>query len=297
MRPLSEIIICVYLTVEKELPNLLQGKTLRTSGKEPKLSDAECITIFIVAEAIGINTDVGVWKYFTEHWSHYFPNIPSRSQLHRQMSNLWRACQSIQQKLLKEHLPHPNRFIIDGFPMRVCRFSRARRVSRFREVATYDHCAAQKETYFGLKGHLVINEDGFIINCLIASPKYKEREASFEALDGLKGVCLADKGYIGEYFWEQMRDLGVLFRTPFRKNMKSDPERESTTPERNHRRMVETVIEQLTERFGMKRLWCRDVFHLTGRIARKILSHTIFFLLNKKLGNKPTQFERLIPLL
>lgn len=67
MRPLSEIIICVYLTVEKELTNLLQGKTLRTSGKEPKLSDAECITIFIVAEAIGINTDVGVWKYFTEH--------------------------------------------------------------------------------------------------------------------------------------------------------------------------------------------------------------------------------------
>ena len=297
MNNLSEIIISVYLTIEKELSNLLQGKVLRKSGKVPKLTDGECITIFVVAEALNINTEVGTWKYFKEHWSHYFPSLPSRSQLHRQITNLWNICQHIQQRLLRQHFSQPERCIIDGFPIRVCRFSRARRVSRFRDVSSYDHCAAQKETYFGMKGHLLINDQGCIVNCLIANAKYKERESSFEVLEGYRGICLGDKGYLGKDFWEEMRNSGVIFRTPFRKNMESDPMREMTKDERTSRRLIETVIEQLTERFGLKRLWCRDVFHLTGRVARKILSHTICCVLNKTLGNKTTQFEKIIPML
>ncbi|MGL2933384.1 IS982 family transposase, partial [Acinetobacter haemolyticus] len=35
-------------------------------------------------------------------------------------------------------------------------------------------------------------------------------------------------------------------------------------------------------------------WHLTHRITRKILSHTICVVLNKKLGHSPIQFENLI---
>ena len=56
MKSPSEIIIDVYLTVCKELKYLLKDRVLRERGKRPKLTDEECLTIFIVAEAIGINT-------------------------------------------------------------------------------------------------------------------------------------------------------------------------------------------------------------------------------------------------
>lgn len=51
------------------------------------------------------------------------------------------------------------------------------------------------------------------------------------------------------------------------------------------RRLVETVIGQLTERFHIGKVRARDPWHLTSRIARKILSHTKCAFINKAIGN------------
>ena len=40
------------------------------------------------------------------------------------------------------------------------------------------------------------------------------------------------------------------------------------------RRLIETVIEQLVERFNLEKVWARDTFHLTSRINRKLLSRS-----------------------
>jgi len=60
------------------------------------------------------------------------------------------------------------------------------------------------------------------------------------------------------------------------------------------RRLVETVIGQLAERFEIEKTKARDMWHLTNRITRKILSHTICVFLNKMLGNPPLQFALLL---
>jgi hypothetical protein len=41
------------------------------------------------------------------------------------------------------------------------------------------------------------------------------------------------------------------------------------------RRLVETVIGQLSEQFHIEKVRARDLWHLTSRSARKILSHTV----------------------
>lgn len=38
---------------------------------------------------------------------------------------------------------------------------------------------------------------------------------------------------------------------------------------------IETVFGQLVERFHAKRIWARDLWHLTSRWMRKFLSHTL----------------------
>ena len=62
----------------------------------------------------------------------------------------------------------------------------------------------------------------------------------------------------------------------------------------NARRKIETVIGQLTDRFHIQKVRAKDLWHLTHRIVRKILSHTISVILNIKLGNPPLQLEILI---
>lgn len=44
------------------------------------------------------------------------------------------------------------------------------------------------------------------------------------------------------------------------------------------RRLVETVINPMTERFHFEKIRARDRWRLTRRIARKVLAHPCVFL-------------------
>jgi hypothetical protein len=60
------------------------------------------------------------------------------------------------------------------------------------------------------------------------------------------------------------------------------------------RRLVETVIGQLTERFHIEKVRARKFWYLTNRIARKVLAHTVCVFINIKNGTPTLQFELLI---
>ena len=63
----EDFIITVYCLIDDELKKLLQDKKLRSRGFEPKLTDAEIITMEVVGEFLGKDTDTGVWRYFSQH--------------------------------------------------------------------------------------------------------------------------------------------------------------------------------------------------------------------------------------
>ena len=63
---------------------------------------------------------------------------------------------------LTAHYGQDHIHFIDGFPIPVCRYSRAKRHKNFKEHAGFSYCAAQQEKYYGFKGHLVINLEGMI---------------------------------------------------------------------------------------------------------------------------------------
>lgn len=60
------------------------------------------------------------------------------------------------------------------------------------------------------------------------------------------------------------------------------------------RRLVETVIGQLTDRFHIEKVRARKTWYLTNRMARKMLAHILCVFVNKQNGNPPLQFELLV---
>jgi hypothetical protein len=60
------------------------------------------------------------------------------------------------------------------------------------------------------------------------------------------------------------------------------------------RRLIETVIGQLSERFHIVKIRARDLWHQASRFWRKLLAHTVCVKLTMGLGNEPLQFESLI---
>ncbi|STZ63325.1 Uncharacterised protein [Moraxella lacunata] len=59
----DDFIITVYLLVEALYQNIVT-KPLRSKGFLPALSDTEIITMELVGESLGFDTDKEIWAYF-----------------------------------------------------------------------------------------------------------------------------------------------------------------------------------------------------------------------------------------
>lgn len=284
--PLEDFIIWMYCRVDDYLKILLKGGTLRSRGFPPALSDSEVITMEIVGEFLGIDTDKGIWKYFKGHWQDFFPAIGSRSNFAKQASNLWCLKQMIQEQLIGDLGSTGEALhIIDGFPMPLCHFCRAKRCKLFRDVeqATYGYCASKKENYYGFEGHIIMTKTGVITGYTVTKPNI-EREASFECVRNIEGLLLGDKGYIGTDYSGELKRENIQLSVPSRKNMSDDETPAFRKYLNNTRRRVETVIGQLVGRFSLSKIRARDTWHLTNRVVRKVLSHTLAMVLLRERG-------------
>jgi hypothetical protein len=83
----------------------------------------------------------------------------------------------------------------------------------------------------------------------------------------------------------------TYLQTAVRSNMKETRSEQFVKWLKSTRRLVETVIGQLTERFHIEKVRARKVWYLTNRIARKVLAHMVCVFINKQNGNPPLQFE------
>src|SRR5215204_3097434 len=163
--PIEEFIISVFCCVEDLLKKV--GR-IRQRGFPPKLSDAELLTMEIVGEFLGFQTDKRIWEYFKRHWNNWFPKIPCRTTFARQAANLWRVKQILQKQLSTSlECFDESLYILDGFPIPVCHFARARRGRLFKGEGGYGRCVAKRQVYFGFKGHLLITASGLISSFLL----------------------------------------------------------------------------------------------------------------------------------
>ena len=293
---MEDFIITIYCLIDELLKNMPNRDKLRQRGFSPSLSDAEMITMEIVAEFQGIDTDKGALEYFCNHWRFLFPAIGSRSNFAKQAANLWVIKQTIQ-KMLAAQLGAFNDplHLADGFPMPVCHFSRANFSQVFAGEAAYGYCASKGETYYGFKGNILINSEGIITDITVTQAHIDERESLWDLVDGIHGTIIADKGLIGaDYKNELYQHTGIDLQTAVRSNMEEKRSKQFIKWLVSTRRLVETAIGQLTDRFNIEKVRARKLWYLTNRIARKVLAHTICACINKKIGNPPLQFELLI---
>lgn len=292
---IEDFIISVYCLVDGEFKNNSSWQNLRKRGFKPKLSDAEVITMEIVGEFLGKDKDTSIYRYFKTHWQAWFPCLGSRSNYGKQAANLWHIKQALQLVLAKKIGAYSDKlYMADGFPVPVCHFKRAYFSRVFKDSADYGYCASKNETYYGFKGNLVINSEGVLVGITLTAANIDERESLWELTGNIKGLLIADKGLIGEDYQKQIRaQTSVNLQTPTRNNMTDSRGKDYNRVLTSTRRLVETVIGQLTERFNIEKVRARSLWHLTNRIARKVLSHTVGVVINKSLGNPPLQFEKL----
>ena len=284
-------VFCLIDDILKKLPL----SPLRKRGFAPAISDSEIITMEIVGEFLGRHEDKSIWSYFFTHWRHLFPALRERTTFLRQAANLWYVKQSIQSVLAKNLGAYDdNIHIADGFPLPVCGFRRAHGSKLFKEHAAYGYCASKDMKYYGFQSVISINFDGVISGMTLTAANIDERDALWEVVDKIEGLLIGDKGFIRPILKEDLAEINIDLQYLYRKNMKDERPESFVGLLKSKRRLVETVIGQLTERFEIEKTKARNLWHLTNRLTRKVLSHTVCVFINKIIGNPPLQLALLL---
>jgi hypothetical protein len=151
------------------------------------------------------------------------------------------------------------------------------------------------QTYYGFRGILLVNLKGVITDFTLGPAAIDERQAR-DVVTGISGLMIADGGFVGAFHRGEMAREGIELQTP-RPKGSHEPFTlpfKWTKKLRGLRRLIETVIGQLSERMHFERVRARDRWHLTGRLWRKLLAHTVAAFLNHRHGRPLLHFEGLL---
>ncbi len=270
------------------------------------------MTIELVGEFLGIDTDEGIYRYFRRHYTGWFPALGRvhRTTFARQAANPWKAKELLWRALLAsggvEYDPKVS--LVDSFAVPVCSFAKAPRCKGFAGEAAYGHDAMNKGFFYGFRAHLRVCWPGVIVAASLAPANEHDRWVVESDLflsppppppppevEEKGGWLLGDTNYSSPTLTEELRrrhdEVSLVA-----------PKKTSVKRERHPwprwliavRRRIETVASQLVERYRVKRVRARDRWHLTSRFLRKVLSHTCCVLLCQREGLSPLRFSELI---
>lgn len=295
--PLDEFIIRTYCEI-CEAYATVANTPLRRRGFAPALSDEEALTFELVGAYLGMSQDKQIWCYFHRHWRHWFPGLGARSTFVRQSANLWALKQCMHRHWVRRlGACKRSAHLVDGFPVPVCPFRRAHFSQVFRGEAAFGYCASKNETCYGFKALLLTSGEGVIEDIALFAAHVDERDALVDMdLSAIQGMLLGDKGFMRPILKEDLASQGIELHTPLRSNMLESRPRSFMRRAARARRLVETVIGQLCERFEIERNRARDLWHLVSRLYRKIAAHTLCVLLNRQLGRPCLHLDGLVSL-
>ena len=298
----ADYLLYVFYLIDTELEALkasLPHRRLRARGPDPVLHDSEVITIAVAGEFLGIGTDAGLWAPFRRHHAAEFPGLlrVTRTTFARQAANLWRVTQLLHERLLRR-LPAAQDpvSIVDSFAVHVCRFTRARKCRPFKGRAAYGFDSAERHHFYGFRLHLRCSTQGVCLAVALAPADVADAAAVHDVAPPAPGAAvLGDRNYWSPLEAQALAcERGVRLMAPFRKRA-SDPKPMLSRLMSRLRERIETVNGQLALRFDAKRTWARDRWHLCARVWRKVLGHTLAFLVNfEHCDHPPLQLAKLL---
>lgn len=292
---LDDFIIAVFCLVDETIPQASGGRRLRQRGSQPVLADSEVVTMEVVGEYLGLEQDSTLFAFFRRHYAYCFPALRTlhRTTFVRQAANLWRLKERLWQQVL-DRIPHDPTFaVLDSLPLPVCQFARAYRCRPLRGVAAFGKDTLVRQTFYGVRMHVRLEGPGVIARFCVAAANVHELAALPALAEHTIDVVVRDRNYWSPATTADWQPHGVTVLAPYR-SAKRDPHPRWSAQLSRVRYRIDTVFGQLVDRCDIRRVWARDLRHLSNRLLRKVLMHTLAVRLNIDLGNPPLHLAQLV---
>ena len=260
----------------------------RSPGRPALLSESEVLTLAILAQWPRFRSERDFWRFANAHLRSYFPNLCSQGQFNRRARVLEPEMRALQRTFAGD-LSDPSAVyrVLDTTLVAAMVRVRACRKGLFAGQATFGRSASKTEWVYGFKVALVVDPEGVITAFGLAPAASDERPIIGDALiaSDRHGAYLADKGFTGVE-WERrwMEAHGALVAATPKNNSRRAWSKADRRWASGNRQIIEGVIGQLKDFFGLERYRAKTLSGLLTRLAAKIAAYTCGQRINDSLG-------------
>ena len=186
----------------------------RKNVDQVKISDSSILAMLIWQTEIGIESQRRFCKFFVGL---------SHSRFNRRARMLLPLMRCIRQDWNQEVKTAGEFLIIDSFPVPVCQPIRNYRVKIFRGIADIGYKATKKIYYYGFKVHALVSDDGYVLDYAVTRASVRDAKETVELMINAHPInhyLLGDEGYLGKDLTAELKGMGYVLWTPYRRNMK-----------------------------------------------------------------------------
>ena len=283
---LDSFLVSLYVQIDdwwKLNRSLEPPKTARPA----LLTDSEVLTLAILAQWPRFRSERDFWRFASSHLRSYFPTLCCQSQFNRRVRALAPELRALQRAFARE-LADPSAVyrVLDTTLIPAMVRVRACRKGLFAGQATFGRSASKTEWVYGFKVALVVDPKG-VVSAFGLAPAASDERPIGEALiaDDRHEAYLADKGFTGVE-WERrwLEVYGALVAATPKNNSRRAWSKADRRWASGHPQIIEGVIDQLKDFFGLERHRAKTLSGLLSRLAAKIAAYTCGQRINDSLG-------------
>lgn len=283
-RPWTDTITTWYILVDDAYKRLIarRGKSLRSSGPEPKFSDSEVVTVSLIIETFFQGHEEVGYTFVSQFLRDMFPDLIDLDRFNVRRRELIAVIEVIRKDLRAQKLQatDPVR-LVDSAPVTLMTYTRGSRCRSVVGDQYFGVVTSKKGKVFGLRLHVTTTVDQLIDEWVLApASAYDSKVLDALVQDCRDLIITGDKAYndaeLETRLWDKRRILLLPLR---RKNQHAQWPDDVRKALGRIRHQVETVFSVLTTTFNISRPRGRSLAGHVVRIATCILAHTLSFFL------------------
>lgn len=245
-------------------------------GPVQKLCISEILTLAILKFRFKHRDWKSYYSFIENHYKYLFPNLPHYVNFMKQLKSslptiliFWK----ILQHFIRKSSSSP--YYPDSTPLSVCKNQRINSHKVCKDVA--QRSKTSKGWFYGFKLHLSCDSLGQLLSFMITPGNIDDRKLAKKLLKNLKGLVIADAGYLSLLLKQDLEQEGLFLFTAVRKSM-----RKLITDSQLHllktRQRVESVISVLKERMGIETSLPRSILGHLSHYVYACISYALFYM-------------------
>jgi len=262
-------------------------------GLQPKISDAEMLTLAVMQALLGFTSETHWLRYARTNLLGMFPKLPGQSGYNKRLRKLADTMAWLITELgAQTSIADDDVWLVDSTPVECGRSRETQQRSDLAGWAEYGYCASHSRFFWGLRLHLVTTLHGLPLGWALTGAKADEREvfeqilATTPALARARQarrpqITISDKNYYGRRFETDLESSGIELLRPARKGERPRAGQRFFKP---LRQVIESVNQTLKGQLDLERHGGKTIAGVCARIAQRVLALTAAIWHNDRVG-------------